>query len=323
MRHGVDPVVVSLIAEVIELHGFRDPIMPSSQVGAFSASSLGSALSSHRVLVLGASGWFGKSFVQALPSDVATLQIAGRKRGPYQIWDPKTVKHFAPTMVANFAFLRPSFEAILGTVRYESTNRRLISIFSESALLPTVRSVLVTSSGAVSSSPLSLYGRLKAEEESAAEDAQSKDRSVVRIRVYSVSGPFVRDIEHYAFSSLVSQAPSGEITVNSNRRVFRRYVDATDVLQVGVRLLNEGWSGCIETGGPIVELGDLADLVAAELNPQARIRRPPLDPNAPDDYYASDDTTWTEACRMVDWEPLSLRGQVRRTAIGLGVRLVN
>jgi len=118
----------------------------------------------------------------------------------------------------------------------------------------------------------------------------------------------------YAFSDLILQAAEGRVGIRAAHEVWRRYVGVDDLLAVCVSLAIEGWSGDVDSGGPLVELGDLAALVVAELNPGAEIERPSLDDSPPDRYH-SDDQSWQRACRHLNHVPASLEQQINATAV--------
>ena len=95
--------------------------------------------------------------------------------------------------------------------------------------------------------------------------------------------------------------------------MWRRYVGVDDLLAVCVALALEGWSGDVDSGGPLVEIGDLAARIVAELNPGVEIARPPLDGSPPDRYH-SDGRSWRRACRRLNHVPAPLEQQIAATA---------
>ena len=136
-----------------------------------------------RVLLLGASGWFGHTFHALLPRGVPVLPVAGTRRGPYETWDPALIQDFDPTIVVNFAFLTSERVPLEGIERYVATNELLTSRLLEAAELPRVHAVMTASSGAAKALPLSMesnpYGVLKLREENALMSVASHRRNVV------------------------------------------------------------------------------------------------------------------------------------------------
>ena len=269
-----------------------------------------------RVVVLGASGWFGRTTTDLLPRDVPVLAVASRQRDGFIGWDIDAVAQFAPTVVVNCAFLTPARLAEVGESEFARINQGLIDQFARTAELETVRAVLTMSSGAVVHEPASPYGRLKAEEEARALTVATPRRSVVIGRAYSLSGPFVRDPATYAFSDFIRQARGGCIRITADRPVLRRYTSARDFLAVCLMLGLQGRTGIVESGGELVEMGELARRIAAIVRPDARIERPAILAGE-ESVYASDDRSWQEACTVVNLVPLDLNEQIDVTQRGL------
>ena len=267
-----------------------------------------------RILVLGSSGWFGKELLALLPADVLVLEVPGPSSGIHV--DDDEIADFAPTVIANFAFLTRERLDTDGLEAFLRINTQLTERFLRCAQLPSVRGVLTISSGAAITEPDHPYGQLKLAEEQAALALISSTRTVVVARTYSVSGPFVRRPREYAFSDLIMQAMLGEMEVKASVLAYRRYCSVADTLAVSMRSLDAGRSGVFETGGPLVEIGELAEAVRAVVAPQARIHRE-WNPEASSHHYASDDTSWQDWTTAVLLRPGDLTEQIAATARGL------
>jgi len=262
-----------------------------------------------RILILGASGWFGRSLRENLDPSTPILSIAGSKRDPFELWDLARISSFGPTVVANFAFLTKNRIAQVGLHRFTKTNKLLTQRFLLAAKLPSVRIALTVSSGAAVVSPESPYGAMKLEEEIQSLQLIDASRTVVIVRTYSVSGPYVRDPHTYAFSDFILQANQGTIRVNASTPVYRRYVSVDDLLKVSLSCAKMGQSGIIESGGELVEVGELAQRIRSIVNRSAKIIRPVFDPQ-PITIYASDNGTWASSCEAVNYEPRNLESQI-------------
>lgn len=270
--------------------------------------SLG-VLKRDRILVLGAGGWLGRTFLDLIPEGPDVLAIASTRRGIFQEWCDEGVRDFRPTIVANFAFLTPDRVAKEGADQFRETNRLLLTRFALAADLPTVRSVLTVSSGAALLDPTSPYGEQKIQEESIALGLVGASRSVVVARAYSVSGGYVRRPSDYAMSDMILQAQTGLVRIISNRLIYRRYVSATDLLSVCASHAISGWSGIIESGGDLLEMQELASTIVSVINPRAEIQRPPLS-DSPEEVYASDNVSWLAACHRLSYQALNIEEQV-------------
>lgn len=268
-----------------------------------------------RVLLLGASGWFGRTFRELVPEGIPVLPVAATRRDLYETWDLALVRNFDPTMVANFAFLTPERVQVEGMERFVNTNEALTERLLQAAELPHVRAVMTASSGAAKTRPLSMksnpYGVLKLKEENALMSLASHRRNVVVARAWSVSGPYVRNPEAYAFSDFIVQASRGTVHVEASRPVIRRYVAADDFLSVCTDHLMRGWTGVIDSGGERIEMRPLAERIVSIVNPAATVTRSEWTSDVPSEY-ASDNITWEAACRRISFEAAGIDEQVRR-----------
>jgi len=290
---------------------------------------------SSRVLVLGAGGWFGSTALDLL-ADAATgaqlLALTGRprwsvvngRRWRLSGWDTGAVVRFAPTHVVNCAFLTRDLVASRSRERYISDNVKLSARFLQTLELPSLRAAVTVSSGAALAATAGLpeletepYGYLKRVEELLAHAVAAERAVPVTVcRAWSVTGPFVTRPREYAFSDLVAQAGEGSLRLRSAHQVWRRYVGVDELLGVALALAHDGSSGTLESGGPLVELGELALLVAHELAVEERVERPA--PNGqPADHYHSDGSSWREACRRLGYLPATLEEQIRGVADAL------
>ena len=269
-----------------------------------------------RVAVLGARGWFGQTLCSLLPDAVRVFRTASSPDEVHREWSVTALEEFAPTLLVNCAFLTREREKVEGMEKFHSVNTRLIEQFGATAQLPSVRAVVTISSGAAVTDPDTPYGSLKAVEERVAVDVMSPDRSSVVLRAYSVSGPYVRRPRDYAFSNFILQAPSGTIAIQAGHPVYRRYVSVSDALEVAVASAVGGWSGVIETGGELLEMGQLAERVVSVVNPAAVVTRSPSD-SRPPETYASDATSWRQACDRLGFVSMDLDQQIEETSRGL------
>lgn len=270
-----------------------------------------------RFLVLGASGWFGQTFLRLVHPQAQILATSSTKRGEFATWSAESIRDYKPTVVVNFAFLTSEKVKTEGIEAFIAVNELLTEQFLEASRFPTVRAALTVSSGAAVAFPLDMatnpYGVLKKLEEDAALKLVTEQRCVVVARAWSVSGPDVRIPRKYAFSDLVLQAKSGAIQVNASQPVFRRYVGVDDFLEVSMARLLSGWSGTIDSGGELVEVGELAERVRSIVNPQASISRVEQTSTEPS-IYASDDVSWREACGESGINPSEIDEQIREVA---------
>ena len=263
-----------------------------------------------RLLVLGGSGWFGRTLLSMVPEGIPILATASSRRDGFIAWNERDVRRFCPTVVANFALLTRDKIASVGPREFEAINSRLTDQFLHTCEQPDVTRAVTVSSGAASENPTSLYGRLKLAEESASLERANEHRVVTVLRAYSVSGPYVVNPDVYAFSSMIMGAASGVISVQATVPTYRRYVKVTDLLRVA---LAWGKTGVIESGGSLVEMGELARKIAQVVNPSTQITRPPLVSDEPD-VYASNNESWASACSELAFTAAHLDQQIEEAS---------
>jgi nucleoside-diphosphate-sugar epimerase len=200
-----------------------------------------------RVLVLGAGGWFGRTSIDLVRgSGAALLAVASSARAltvddfrlDTIVWDPDTVRAFAPTIVIDCAFLTHDRVKDLPLDTYVAVNRGLIDNLVDAASSPDVRTVVTISSGAAvyprdaRESPLETnpYGYLKRESEDALRRvADVSGVAAVIARAWSVSGAYPRNPRAYALGDMIAQARAGGIHISAQTEVWRRYATADEL----------------------------------------------------------------------------------------------
>jgi nucleoside-diphosphate-sugar epimerase len=299
-----------------------DPIRPEAR------SLFVSALRpSDRVLVTGAGGWFGSTLAallhgSGLPTAFSTQRPRVVSYGPGAVdasgWDWTAICDFAPTVVFDCAFLLRDYLGSVPLERYVYVNTMLTSRLLSLAQLTSVRAVVSVSSGAAvhpddaskGEVDLNPYGYLKRQAELALlalGDAVGTE--VVVARPWSLSGGLVTRPGRYAFSNLVIQARSGAIRIEADHEVWRRYVGVDDFFAVALATAGS-LRVALNSGGELVEFGDLADRISSTLGSPATISRAAAAGGRADDYYSRDDS-WDSACASVDFRAAGLDEQIR------------
>lgn len=248
------------------------------------------------------------------PPDADVLPIGGPS-GRFRRWSESLVTAFAPTHVFGCAFLTKEKLAHFPLTEYQEINRILIGRFRFAGALPSCVGAVSISSGSVVTDPGHPYSQGKALEEAVTADLVDENRGAVVLRAYSVTGPFVQRIHDYAFSNLLAQGLAGRppIKVESRHEVWRRYTDVSESLNVCMNLLKPGGFRLVESGGPLVELQELAQLIGQELGVSVASRK---EPEGEPSVYASDNSTWKRACDELHFQPSDLTGQLRKTLFG-------
>jgi nucleoside-diphosphate-sugar epimerase len=278
-----------------------------------------------RLIITGASGWFGRTLVdQLIKAGVPFLCIGSHRRAEAfsgkQIeifsYDDAEVLDFSPTAIVDFAFLTRDKRGVMSPQDYEETNRRLTDQALTLARIDSVKALVTTSSGASVHGVVDSYSQLKREaEERFLDETVKLDKSWVNIRPWSVSGPFIRNINGYAFSRFVHDAVFlGKISIESPRMVFRRYVDVGDLVSVAMQLaLSGNFTGTIDSGGELVELEQLAHRIFEVIQVEPRIEVSSNKRQSVDDYFTRS-AQWEVVCRNLGYEALDLDSQIKGLA---------
>jgi nucleoside-diphosphate-sugar epimerase len=282
-----------------------------------------------RILILGATGWFGETAIRMLANVECQGLLAyssrggsvSRKGGAVDVgeWNLKDVAEFSPTIVLNFAFLTREKWSPETDDAYKHANMRLTDQFLASAALPSVHSALTVSSGAVVDAETSVnpYGRLKIEESEQLLLMASAGRSCVVAEAWSLSGCLVKRPDAYLFSDLIVQSLTGSIAIKADHLVYRRYTLVEDYLAVCMHSMRSGWSGRIQSGGELVEAGELANLVAKLAPSSVSVDRSEVI-GTDASLYFSDNLEWQMHSEQAGLQPASLAEQVMVVGRALG-----
>jgi nucleoside-diphosphate-sugar epimerase len=295
------------------------------------ASALfGSAIGIYqKVLVLGASGWFGRTALSMMGrKHEDSLLIGGSERAirvegrqvVIREWAEGLVERFQPDLVLDFAFLTKDKIPFVGAKEFSKQNAKLSERLFLSASFPSVKKVVTVSSGAAvhgcgiqSRRSGDSYGRQKAHNEGVLRVlASALKKDVVVARAWSVSGGHTQAPENFAFSDFVLSAlRSKNIRVASPQRVFRRYCSVEDFLAVAMAAkVKENYLE-FDSGGPLIELEGLAKLVASDIGGASVEVTHSIRGHSDADNYFSDGADWTRLCLEIGLTPLDLLSQIR------------
>jgi nucleoside-diphosphate-sugar epimerase len=293
---------------------------------------LGNLSSDDRVLVTGAGGWFGRTAIAmtrgvgldllATGSKDQHIDIDGRGQA-VQAQSLEAISAFKPTVVIDTAFVTRERLSVLGHKTYVETNQKLIDQSIAIASLPSVKKYIGFSSGAtmhlaghtsfsLEENPYAAQKRIY--ESKVSEMAAELQSNVSVARVWSVTGSYCTKPNSFAFTDLIAQAKVGLIEIKAKHLVFRRYCAIEDVLALAMLPSPTVSDPFFDTGGDLIEIGDLAKLVVELVNPNAEIRRQ-IDPELNLDDYHSDNSDWENLVGAGLLSKDSLREQIARVAV--------
>lgn len=294
------------------------------------------------VAVTGATGWFGAVALDLLYSalgDQADTQVVGyaSARRSVVLSDGRsvTVRPLAdlltqdppPTVLLHFAFLTREKVAALGVDPYTSQNVAITATVLGAIERHQPRQVVTLSSGAVYSPsgelaadlPADPYGTLKHLDELAIRAATRQAGGVCVIpRVFSVAGPRMTKPDLYALGSLIAMAAAGgPVEVRSRGAVYRSYCGVDEVVALALWAALTGREATFDTCGTVVEVGDLARLVAQVHGLPGDVVRRDWDPDVVADRYVGDGAAMRQLADEAGLALQSLPDLVRDTSAWL------
>jgi nucleoside-diphosphate-sugar epimerase len=265
------------------------------------------------VAVTGATGWFGAVALDLLYEalgDQAAARVVGYASSAREVvvsdGRTATVRPLVdlvsqdppPTTVLHFAFLTRDKVAALGVDAYASQNVAITATVLDAIAKHKPGHVVVASSGAVHSSTGRLvsdlrsdpYGTLKHVDELAFRSATRDAGGVCVIpRVFSVAGNRMTKPGLYALGSMIEMATvGGPIEVRARRPVFRSYCGVDEIVALALWAALSGRDAVFDTCGTVVEVGDLAHLVAQVHGLDVDVVRRTWDPDGIPDRYVGD-----------------------------------
>ena len=292
-----------------------------------------------KVLVSGASGWLGQAFIRIVHDKETPIdlnQIVGltsipNKKDPTQLIQYEDFYgHGLPNPIEGFvhlAFLTRDKVQLMSPEEYILSNRKIIDRAAEIIRLTKPKWVALVSSGAIFSKSTDYiaieldllsnpYGFLKLEEEHKIREAAADVGANLAIgRLWGATGRDLKPSPKYAISDFIQSAiTKKKITIHSKNLVFRRFCDASEFMSVLVNCATKEHFRVFNSGGPLVELGDLAKQISNQIG-NCEIERETLAYLAPDTYFPKNHS-YEEIASKLGIHPLSLEEQVARTIRG-------
>lgn len=272
-----------------------------------------------RCLVVGASGWVGTAVTKSLAArQIPHFPTASSQTlmGSSQL--RRQVEDFSPDTLIFLAGVTPDRERSLGPIQYESALAAVSEELQTALSLPSLKRASYLSSGIVEQPDHAAHGLAKApyqeakvrEEILVEQNASRLDAMIVRL--YSLSGPYLRRPQDFAFHDFLCQGARGLIQVLSTQPTLRSYVSVTDLADAIVASMALGETGVRVTGGELIELGDLAKRIGELVFPDAEVQIPGREGVALN--YCGDDEAWQAWCSTIGIEPKNLNQQIFQTA---------
>lgn len=292
-----------------------------------------------KILISGASGWLGTETVaRILEGKFEGIAAPNLKLCSSDGRDVKfDLLHSFPTMqlkslsgvteinalegFIHLAFLTKDKSSERSFNDYVAKNVELISTACEIIERDKPKWVVLVSSGAIISRDSqelennvvrNPYGFCKRIEEVLISDSARKvGANIVIGRLWGGTGLHMPIKRAYAVSDFIeSLKGTGEIRITSGGDVIRRYCDAGDFMEVLIKSARRGDNTTVDSGGVIIELGDLAKLIISETGKGSISRS--TEPTDIDDYYPRD-MAFEDLAKSVGVSLFGISDQVLRT----------
>ena len=265
------------------------------------------------IAVTGATGWFGSVAMDLLYAALggeAPDRVVGYATRYRQlvVADGRTARirplgdlvdaPTSPSMLLHFAFLPRDRIAELGVDAYVSQSITMTTTVLDAIAVHRPRQVVVSSSGAarpltgntLAVLPHHPYGTLKRLDELALRAATHEVGGCCVIpRVFSVGGSRIARPDVFALAGMIGMARAGgPIDVRARGPAYRTYCGVDEIVALSIWAAVSGHDTTFDTCGTVVEMGELAHVVAQEhgLAPDAVHRT--WDAGAPADRYVGD-----------------------------------
>ena len=287
------------------------------------------------VVIKGATGWIGRqtaiklvnkfrenlnlTLISSNPVDICIYNKHYQTISPSSLKLDNQIDYFF-----DYAFQTREKIDSLEEKQYVDVNLNLINHSVEIVKKLRPKTVVLTSSGAVYNSSkyaqtkkYKLYSELKAMQEQQITDVCKESGSnLIIVRIFNLSGEGMNKSKVYAFQEIIEKAlKNEEIIVKSSYQVFRRYCDIGQLLDLLLQLSFYEENICFDSGGQLIEIHRLVEVVKTSLNSNSPIFFEPIDSlSTPDKYYSSSDKYELLIRKFLNQDSLSIESQVVKTA---------
>jgi len=292
-----------------------------------------------RIVVTGAGGWLGLATLEMLADLLGeafaervacfgarprALSLGAGVEIPQRAISELPQLAPAPSVVLHLAFLTQGAAMTLDAEGYVAANEALSATMLSALDRIGAEAVFQASSGAAhladrAGGPQSkgLYGWLKLRDEEAfAAWAERRGACAVIGRVFNLSGPHINRRSTYALASFIGDALAARpVRIEARTPVWRSYVAIETLMSVVAGALTQGPGvTAFETAGQkVVEMGELAQVVAATLGAPG-VERPAFNPAGAPDRYVGEGAEFERLTGAFDVGQRSLEEQIRQTA---------
>lgn len=271
-----------------------------------------------RWVITGPTGWIGRALLALLTSAEAldgvqagerialfgsraeTLQAGDGRELPVRPLSDIGPEDVAGARVVHLAYLTKDKVAALGEDAFRFGNDAIDAAMLSALEQAAPASLFVASSGAARLAEQGIdrhpYGLMKLEQEARfLAYGAARDVPVLCGRIFNVAGPHINKLDDYAVSNFAVQAlMNGAIRIEARQPVFRSLLHVTDLCRLILRALRSGHGRAQPVdlcGNVVLEMADIAALVAAEIGGHICVSRPDMSFTSRSDYLGCSQET--------------------------------
>ena len=295
-----------------------------------------------KIVITGATGWVGQNFLYELqkliPQEIfndVVIAFGSREKvissSAYKI--PIKIKihsldnikdlliYNKDFVLIHTAFLTREKIKIYGVDEYIKINNKIIKTIEQILSLNGSKKSLLISSGAVENinevaSNINIlkedpYGYLKFKEE----EVFKKSQNSLILRIYGLTGKFIRDPEIFAFGNFLLSAKKNQaIKIKSQKEVIRSYVYGGDIAISGLRWISSRELNdniLLNAATHTVSLLDLANKITKIFSlPKVEYS---IDKNLGKNIYRCENKGFQDFLRKLDIKPTTMNKQILET----------
>jgi nucleoside-diphosphate-sugar epimerase len=133
--------------------------------------------------------------------------------------------------------------------------------------------------------------------------------------VFNLSGSNINKYQTFAIAQFINSAIDQKfIKVIADHQVFRRYADVNQLIRLILKLMNSRVNCVFDSGGPLIELRDLALRIKNVLDPSIRLEHNVINENIPvDDYYSRFNHYEDLLKKHLNEVPINIEDQITNT----------
>jgi nucleoside-diphosphate-sugar epimerase len=290
-----------------------------------------------KILLTGASGWIGKSFLEVYENNFGPKVTQANICATSSVG--KEIKLESGTVIKSLSLsdeilLNRKYSGIVHLAaltkdkvsQYDNSeyfykNMELLS-FTLQAVEKGIDWLISVSSGAVfksnkiefendiNSNPYGFYKRL---EEMILSNLQTRHNfTFVCPRLWGGTGKDMKSHQNYAFGSFIKDAiEKNEIVIKSGHRVYRKYIDTRELMNLCIKMIQNKESKIFNSGGPKIEIGELAKKISIEIHGAQVVRSSDIEES--DDHYYPTDSEIDDLFHKYNLKFSSIEDQIKNT----------